>query len=789
VGGVSGTLQATVPGTWGNALDDTPVRTSATFAAALAALRTPAGHDPAAAPTFPRPPQFAAVDAILATADAIDGAPAATVAALAAIGITPLVVTQIGCSSFDFTTDAPADAAYWAERWELYKHQYVLSRWTWTRGISKIECAFAFCVFVLCVRADLAFCARTVWNEPDLTATTTTRGATCMAPARWVEQYTLRSQAIQDAYADLNVDAASGRLACAASVACPLAPVVTVGAFARRTFGGNDTLYFGAPTLRNEHMRFPASANVVDASWSNLQAYSYHSYGKDGKLLATETADLATAVNAARSGAEATPLRVAITEHAAMPASSWNADASTADDYYQASRLASQLLNVGSYGQSSYIFKFSATPSSSGGVVKSGLHWGENTAAPYALGDATTSGEAARMIASAMTGRGASGGLPLLNCSASPGSNFRPCGAVLDERTLTLLLVNDKDTGLAVGASLAPLADATAAGLTDGAVAIVSEVSSAGFFGEVSSLLTLRAADGFALPAPLLLPAWGVLSITLPRGAQTETALPPAADASAFAGAFKATPFGTATTLHVGTSVTSVHDTTSVAFLRFDMRSISASSISAVLLELTVASVAPTNCVLSVIAVTNASAWADEASLTWASASAALSDPVLSVNAVSRNFVRLDAGSGADIAAHITVRPGDAGVVKRVDVTRYASQPGVVGFLVARRFRRNAYSGNAAGAIPADDLNAGAAVAFHSKEATDAASRPVLRVFSAVAVAAAASPPPLPAPPPPSPAPPPPPPAPSMTCVRASRLRLGRFCWLTTLAALHVSCN
>jgi hypothetical protein len=151
VGGVSGTLQSTVPGTWGNALDDTPVYSSATFAAALAALRAPDGHDPSRAASFPRPPQFAAVDSILSTPaattpDAIDGAPAATVAALASIGITPLVVTQIGCSSFDFSTDAPADAAYWAERWELYKHQYVLSRWTWVRGITKIECASRACV-------------------------------------------------------------------------------------------------------------------------------------------------------------------------------------------------------------------------------------------------------------------------------------------------------------------------------------------------------------------------------------------------------------------------------------------------------------------------------------------------------------------------------------------------------------------------------------------------------------------------------------------------------------------
>jgi hypothetical protein len=146
-GGIAGSsLRTTVSGTWGNSLDNTPVTSSATFEAAVARLRTPDGHNPARTSAFARPAQFAAVETELATsatsgADAIDGNANATVAKLARIGIAPLVVTQIGCGSFDFTTDAPTDAAYWAERWELYKHQTVLSRWAFVRGIRKIECA------------------------------------------------------------------------------------------------------------------------------------------------------------------------------------------------------------------------------------------------------------------------------------------------------------------------------------------------------------------------------------------------------------------------------------------------------------------------------------------------------------------------------------------------------------------------------------------------------------------------------------------------------------------------
>jgi hypothetical protein len=39
------------------------------------------------------------------------------VASLASIGIVPLVVTQVSCASFDFTTEDPTQAAYWMERW------------------------------------------------------------------------------------------------------------------------------------------------------------------------------------------------------------------------------------------------------------------------------------------------------------------------------------------------------------------------------------------------------------------------------------------------------------------------------------------------------------------------------------------------------------------------------------------------------------------------------------------------------------------------------------------------
>ncbi len=131
VGGLyGGSLRATVgTSVWGSSLSGTAVNSQASFNAAVAQLRSVNGRSPSASGVWTNPPQWARVEAALATTDdsepseEIDGNPNATVASLAALGIVPLAVTQIGCSSFDFTVDSPAQgaAAYWGERWELYK--------------------------------------------------------------------------------------------------------------------------------------------------------------------------------------------------------------------------------------------------------------------------------------------------------------------------------------------------------------------------------------------------------------------------------------------------------------------------------------------------------------------------------------------------------------------------------------------------------------------------------------------------------------------------------------------
>jgi hypothetical protein len=292
---------------------------------------------------------------------------------------------------------------------------------------------------------------------------------------------------------------------------------------------------------------------------------------------------------------------------------------------------------------------------------------------------------------------------------------------------------------------------------------VINELSSAGYYGEVSGLFQLNAPD-YMITWPL--PAWGVLSVTIPQGKQVVQPFNATDDATLSAGANAAANFGALSTLSVGTSVTAVHDATSVAFIQFDMTAINLAVLDVAVLELTVASAASTTSLLNVMGITNAFAWA-EGSVTWASAAAGnvMTTPSGAIGNVYQNFMRFDTGNA--VVGHISVRPGDVGTVKRIDVTDYVlnAGDGIIGFIIYRRMRNNLYTGNTqpAAGIPADALNGGASVSFVSKEGVSA-SAPTLRLLLDYVPSPPPQPPspnpPPPRPPPPSPEPPPPSPEP-----------------------------
>ena len=228
-------------------------------------------------------------------------------------------------------------------------------------------------------------------NEPDLNAPCINFNATV-----WTEYYLVHTSAIAAAYDDLNADAAAGATACPAAAAaiggCPIQPVVYASAFALATFSGVNTaaqpdgtiltgagVYLGNATVANARTRWPGYSQ--DPALANMDVYSLHSYGKLGnQLLATGSAlttSIAEAWAAVTPAGGAPPPPLVVTEHAAHTGAAWNGIPSTADDDFEAARLASQLVFMASAGYETYVFKFSNTNSMSGGTVKSGIFWGE----------------------------------------------------------------------------------------------------------------------------------------------------------------------------------------------------------------------------------------------------------------------------------------------------------------------------------------------------------------------------------------------------------------------------
>ena len=157
------TLQAFVgPAMWGRDLNGNPVNNTATFKSAVSSLRFPAARNftAAAFALLPNPPKITALATLLSGSGTgpTDASMASTVAVMQSFGIEPLVVDWLTCGVFAFSTLNQTNGTYWAEHWELYKHQYTAAAWAYSHGVRKLEFwrelrAFVFCAsFVLTER-------------------------------------------------------------------------------------------------------------------------------------------------------------------------------------------------------------------------------------------------------------------------------------------------------------------------------------------------------------------------------------------------------------------------------------------------------------------------------------------------------------------------------------------------------------------------------------------------------------------------------------------------------------
>ena len=268
---------------------------------------------------------------------------------LISLNMSSLVVLDIRCSNFLFSSFNNSTVQYWQERLELYKYSYALAIWSRQKNVSMIE----------------------FYNEPDLDL------GVCLDSVTYKEFYLIRSLSIQNAYNDLN-----------AVLKNHIDVKIAASAFARITYGGDATRYLGDTSVQNNNFIF--GDNVKTSNWSNMHFYSYHTYGKTGYDLYKDILYLQNSVQADTSS----QMPVIVTEYNSHTSANWNTIQSTPDNDFEASRLAIELINlVISNVPSHYAFKFSITPSFSPSrdVAMNGLHWGEIYSDPFHLSDTTLS--------------------------------------------------------------------------------------------------------------------------------------------------------------------------------------------------------------------------------------------------------------------------------------------------------------------------------------------------------------------------------------------------------------
>lgn len=136
-------------------------------------------------------------------------------------------IWDFGCATVEYLSLDPNDPEYWRERWETYRLMYLGGRWMSEHNVSLVE----------------------LYNEPDRDD--------CMDAERWRDDMRIRSQALQDAYADKNLQ-----------VPTIIGPTTATGW--KEEISGT--------TIEWMHRPFPL--NNENRTWNAVNAYSFHKYGQ-----------------------------------------------------------------------------------------------------------------------------------------------------------------------------------------------------------------------------------------------------------------------------------------------------------------------------------------------------------------------------------------------------------------------------------------------------------------------------------------------------------------------------
>ncbi|KAG5175090.1 hypothetical protein JKP88DRAFT_283885 [Tribonema minus] len=567
-----------------------------------------------------------------------------------------------------------------------------------------------------------------LFNEPDLQD-----GYSCHKDAtQFAETYVLRSRAIQDAYDDYSSDASAGLVRCPVTNVtavrnCILKPLLHIAAFADGVRG-----YYTDPkklvAVRGWNREFPYVLNTTyaDPALTNIQAYDYHVYGKEGYLMIGDASTVSGYIKADYPKG----LPLVISEVNAHLPPNWEINFLDQDAPQIASKLGGQLLTMMSIGVIPYVYKFSTAPQTiktgQDIVTKNGLFWGENYEEPYNIGDSALGGETVRLLA-----------------LHAQDSHMYPTASSGLPKTVYALAV--REGGSADGAYYYMYLINTAAG------SAVFDVDLSAWSAWVGGDILTTCVNGTAwsevldirpVPQERILRDW-----TLPAKTTQLLAVParplqlvrrtPVADLHVRGGANADGAYGDLPWLGVGTSARSRHESTFVTLMRFAMpESTAPGAVQAAVLSLVTynnASIYEDN-ILQVLCLSPAlwdghvASWSGLSNLETAFLKPAPTEPITSI---ADNFIKWPSDSRKPsmlVGGHIYLPANaTAGTTRQLDLaqcvrTMGGTPGGQVDVLIYRPYRRNA----AANVVTGDRLSRGAVIKFYSSEAEEQTFRPTM---------------------------------------------------------------
>ncbi len=263
------------------------------------------------------------------------------------------IVAQITASE---NTLPIADAADWAGKWELWQHYYAQA-------------------FFLSRNFDVR--RYQMFNEPNHSS------AGGLTAANWLMRLQLASDAIQNAIADVNIRYGKA-----------LTPLILAPVTASSISAYNG---WGSLAVQNRHTNF---LGVTDPGYFVFHRYDYHQYNSTPANFGADLNSLKAAIQADMPGETRFPM--SISEFNVHTGATFDTLSETLDSPTKFARFGSILVNlVANAEKELYCFKFGQTTGQSGytyPVAKNGMHYVDNTHAPYNYGGVTKAGEVWRLF-------------------------------------------------------------------------------------------------------------------------------------------------------------------------------------------------------------------------------------------------------------------------------------------------------------------------------------------------------------------------------------------------------